>query len=146
VAADEDLIWIQSEMDERTRTGLAYDPSSDPYIAGLRVRVETDGFRCDRSVLVSENADGLAAYFADLVENWRGWDGVKQWEALEHGMSIEATHRGRVVELLFVVRRDYKPDAWEVRAPILIAPGETLTSYARAIARAFPDGLRAAHS
>ena len=55
-------------------------------------------------------------------------------------MTVEATHTGRVVELLVIVRRDYKPDAWEVRVLMLIAPGETLTHLAQAIGRRFRPG------
>ena len=42
-------------------------------------------------------------------------------------MSIEATHHGNRIELLFIVRRDYNSDAWELRLPILVAPGESLS-------------------
>jgi hypothetical protein len=52
-------------------------------------------------------------------------------------MSLEATHRGNRVELLFIVRRDYKPDAWQARLPILVAPGESLSALARASAELF---------
>jgi len=51
-------------------------------------------------------------------------------------MSICATHHGRRVELVFLVRRDWKPDAWELRVPVIVTPGETLTRFAGAVARA----------
>jgi hypothetical protein len=138
----QELIWIRSEQDDRTGVGLGYEPPTfDPYLADLRIRVETDRLQYEGAMLVSANADGLASYFAGLVDDWRGWSGARQWDALEHGMSIYATHQGRRVELVFVVRRDYKPDAWELRVPILVAPGETLTRFAQAIARAFPAKL-----
>ena len=106
-----ELIWLQSEDDERTRVGIAYEPSFDPYLADLRVRVETDRLEYEGGLLVSADADGLATYLKGLVDDWRGWSGSRQWEALEHGMSICATHHGRRVELVFLVRRDWKPDA-----------------------------------
>ena len=53
-------------------------------------------------------------------------------------MSVYATHQGRRIELVFVVRRDYKPDAWELRVPVVIAPGEALTQFAGALVRSFP--------
>lgn len=140
--AEEAFTWIQSEQDERTRVGLAYEPSTDPYLAGLRVRVETGRLQYEGGVLVSADADGLATYFASLLDDWRGWNGVRRWDALEHGMSIEANHRGRIVELVFVVRRDYKPDAWELRIPVFISPGETLTRVAKAVSRGFPETNR----
>jgi hypothetical protein len=94
--ATSELIWIRSEQDERTRVGIAYErPSFDPYLADLRVRVETDRLEYEGRLLVSEDADGLAAYLTGLVDDRRGWSGTRRWEALEHGMSIFATHQGR---------------------------------------------------
>jgi hypothetical protein len=139
-----DFIWIRPEQDERTRVGLAYEAATfDSYIANLSVRVETDRFEYEGAMVIGANADGLAAFFNDLAEEWRGWAGTRQWDALEHGMSVHATHQGRRVELVFVVRRDYKPDAWELRVPVLIAPGETLMRFASSLARSFPSKLPA---
>jgi hypothetical protein len=90
------------------------------------VQIRTPELTCDHGVLTS-GGDGLEGFLAGLARGWHGWDGTRRWDALEHGMSVEATHRGRVVELLFIVRRDYEQDAWELRLPILIAPGESLT-------------------
>jgi hypothetical protein len=105
-------------------------------LAGLRVRVQTDRLQYDGGLVVSADADGLAAYLASLIDDWRGWSGNRQWEALEHGMSIYATHHGRTVQLVFAVRRDWKQDAWELRVPVIVTPGETLTQFARAVTRA----------
>jgi Family of unknown function (DUF6228) len=135
-----ELIWLRSEQDERTAVGIAYEPPSfDPYLADLRVRVETDGIEYEGGMLVSADADGLAVYLASLVDDWRGWTGTREWEALEHGMTISATHQGRRVELVFTVRRDFKPDAWELRVPVIVSPGETLTRFAQAVSHTIPS-------
>jgi hypothetical protein len=55
-------------------------------------------------------------------------------------MTIEANHRGSRVELVFIVRRDYKPDAWQARLPVLFAPGESLSQLAKATAELFKLG------
>lgn len=99
----------------------------------LSVEIEADGLKCQHRVLTLRG-DGLDGFLADLATNWRGWEGTRTWDALEHGMSIEATHHGSRVELLFVVRRDYELDAWQVRLPILVAPGESLARLAKATA------------
>jgi hypothetical protein len=36
----------------------------------------------------------LAAFFADLAANWRGWTGAKTHESPEHELRITATHDG----------------------------------------------------
>jgi Family of unknown function (DUF6228) len=102
-------------------------------IGTFSVEVEADGVNCQRVVLTLAG-DGLDRFFADLASDWRGWKDVRRWDALESGMIIEATHQRNRVELLFIVRRDYMPDAWEGRLPILVAPGESLARLAKATA------------
>ena len=100
------------------------------------VKVRTTELTCDHGALTA-GGDGLSDFFADLARNWRGWDGRVSWDALEHGMTVEATHQGRLVELVFILRRDYKADAWQLRLPILIAPGEALSRVAGEVAALF---------
>ena len=104
----------------------------------VKVQIRTPDLTCDHAVL-TWNGDGLSGFFGNLARVWRGWDGTRRWDALEHGMSVEATHRGRVVELLFILRRDYSPDAWELRLPILIAPGESLRRAAADVESLFEE-------
>ena len=113
---------------------LAGRPANTDGFGGFDVLVEADGVRAHRDVL-TYGGDGLDAFFQSLAADWRGWDGTRTWDAVERGMTIEATHRGSRVELLFVLRRDYEPDAWELRIPIRVAPGETLLGLAEATAR-----------
>ena len=104
----------------------------------FNVHVQAPNIACDHAVVTWEG-DGLDAFMSELARDWRGWGGTRRWEALEHGMSIEAIHRGRVVELLFIIRRDYRPDAWELRLPISITPGESLTRVTSACAGLFAN-------
>lgn len=128
---DEALTWIQSEQDERTRVGLAYEPPTfDPYLAGLRVRVETDRLQCEGHMLVSETQTGSRPI---SPASWRiGGAGPAsaRWDALELGMSSDATHGGRMVGS----SRDYEPDAWELRIPVLITRRDA-HFFAQAVAR-----------
>lgn len=53
---------------------------------------------------------------------------------LEHHLSIQATHTGRAVRLLFILRETpYQDGAWELRGPIEIAPGESLSRLTEAV-------------
>jgi hypothetical protein len=110
--------------------------TSDSELDLFKVQVRTPHLACDHGMLTFKG-DGLSAFFADLERDWRGWADTRTWDALEHEMSIEARHRGRVVELLFILRRDYKPEAWELRLPIFIAPGEPLTRVASEVRSLF---------
>lgn len=100
------------------------------------VEIRASGLSCDEAV-ASLGGDGLDSFFASLAEDWKGWDGTRTWHALEQGMSIEATHVGNRVELLFIVRGDYQPNSWQLRFPIRVAPGEPLSRLARASADHF---------
>jgi hypothetical protein len=109
-------------------------PQNADGFGGFEVIVEAERVHADRGVL-TYRGDGLDTFFESLAADWRGWDGTRRWDAVEHGMTIEATHRGSRVELLFILRRDYDPDSWELRIPIRIAPGETLQRLAEATAK-----------
>jgi hypothetical protein len=100
----------------------------------INVRIEGDGLSCHRDVLTLRG-DDLDAFFDGLANDWQGWSGTRRWDALEHGMTIEATHNGRRVVLLITLRRDYEADAWQVRVPLAIPPGEPLSEAAAAMRR-----------
>jgi len=106
---------------------LSYHPVDEDF-GTLAVEVRADGLAYDESVLVYRG-DGLDAFFDGLATDWRGWDGTRTWDAIEHGMTIEATHRGNRVELLLVIRRDptHPETALEVRLPLFVEPGESLS-------------------
>ena len=74
---------------------------------------------------------GLPDFLDDLVADWRGWEGTREWESLDRDLSLQATHHGRFIKIVFVFCRDRQPDAWEARVPIALAPGESLSSFAR---------------
>jgi hypothetical protein len=128
------LVEFRSDGTRDAIVGLSFERDASGIGLDLfKVRVDAQGISCDHGAL-SHEGDGLAGFISELARDWRGWDGTRRWDALEHGMSIEATHHGRRIELLFIVRRDYERDAWELRVPILLEPGESLTSAASACA------------
>jgi hypothetical protein len=102
----------------------------------FNVVVKTPELTLDHDVPTLEG-DNLGAFFADLVRDWRGWTDTRRWNALTNGMSIEATHRGRLVELLFTLRSNHEPDAWVFRIPFFLAPGESLSRRASEVASLF---------
>jgi hypothetical protein len=111
----------------------AASQETDDGMAAFEVVIDADGVHAERGVL-TYGGDGLDTFFQDLAAEWKGWSGVRRWDALENGMSIEASHGGNRVELLFILRRDFDADAWQLRVPVRIAPGESLRNLARATA------------
>jgi hypothetical protein len=112
----------------------ATPPDADGF-GGFKIVIEAEGVRAERRVL-TYRGDGLDTFFENLAADCKGSDGTRSWDAVEHGMTIEASHRGSRVDLVFILRRDYDPDAWELRIPVRVAPGETLQRLAEATATA----------
>ncbi len=65
----------------------------------------------------------LAAFLDDLAENWRGWEGTKDWSDFENTISIHAQHDGLGhVTLMFEMRQSLY-DGWKVVAPLPLEAG-----------------------
>lgn len=67
----------------------------------------------------------LAAFFAAMATDWRGWEGVRAWRSLEDELSIEAQHDGHI--RLKIELRDAYPWAWAATAHLALDPGEQLS-------------------
>ena len=107
----------------------------DSVIATLRL----DGLAATTQV-VSNYTSGfqdLADFFGELADNWRGWQGARRWESLEHDLTIEARHQYGHVTLVIEVRcdrLDWGNSGWRVTGDVAIDPGEQLSSVAKDVA------------
>lgn len=124
--------------DERGQVRLSYTPM-DEDLGTLVVEMRAAGLTYEWSV-ESGRGDGVDAFFVGLVDDWKGWRGVRHWETILGELCIDATHRGHCVELLFATRVPYRGgepgDAdVEVRLRIEVQPGEELSRLAAATAR-----------
>jgi hypothetical protein len=102
----------------------------------MPVTINAHGLRCAHEVLMS-GSDGLPDFIANLAKDWQGWTGTRAWEAVEQTLTIEATHTGRRIELVFTLRRDIDVDAWHVTIPMSIAPDESLKRLAESAEELF---------
>lgn len=89
------------------------------------VRIEADGLSCFRGVLTYGD-DGISAFFGGLAQDWRGWAGTRHWNAIEQGLTIDASHSGRRIDLVFTLCRDFDPSSWRVVLAMSIPPDESL--------------------
>ena len=117
------------------RDAISGPPRADPYSGegSFVVELRAEGLRAQRTVFMfSFDWANLAAFFADLAESWRGWDGEKRWESIEHDLSITATSDSRGHCRLHFVVRDGPNPTWEVS---MIGPeidaGEDMATVAR---------------
>lgn len=124
--------------DEGGQVRLTYEPM-DEDIGTLVVEIRATRLTYEAPV-ESLKGDGLDRFFAGLADHWKGWRGVRHWQTIFGELCIDATHRGRYVELLFVTRVPYRgeepgdPDV-EVRLRIEVEPGEELSRLAAAAAQ-----------
>jgi hypothetical protein len=67
----------------------------------------------------SGGATTLIAYFDDLAEGWRGWEGSKDWDDDGPSIALRATHDGMGLVSLSVSAVTYSglgvPGSWELR-------------------------------
>jgi hypothetical protein len=95
------------------------------------------------ATMVGEEVD-LGGFFQRLADDWRGWDGAREWRALEGEMNIDARHDGRghvaVGVTLRRARQAYADDdAWSARAVFMVEAGEEMTRVARDVSDLFAD-------
>ena len=74
-------------------------PHDDGYVAHMRVEVDDDGLHAATIVTIGGHPAGgphdLAGFVGGPADDWRASPGTRLWDALEHGMTVEAIHDGR---------------------------------------------------
>lgn len=90
-----------------------------------RARIECADLTAEAKVYERYSGDALRldAYFNELAEQWRGWDGDIEWEAL--GLRLAARHDGLGhVTLDATLDADHvAAERWRVRASLTVDAG-----------------------
>ena len=75
--------------------------------------------------------DDLIAFFDDLAERWRPWEGRVEYDSVEHDLRMTARHDG-VGHVILTVRLagPHPPYQWSVEAEISTDPGEQMAAAA----------------
>jgi hypothetical protein len=79
----------------------------------------------------------LANFFADLADDWRGWDGVRTWASVAGDLRIEARHEYGHVQLHVRLRSPgpgWGDNGWSATADLRLDPGEQLSQVATQVA------------
>ena len=79
----------------------------------------------------------LGAWLHTLADDYKGWDGTKEWESMERDARFQARHDGvRYVRLRVSLRGPYSDthDEWAAEATLSLEPGEELRRLADAVA------------
>ncbi len=104
------------------------------------IELRAEGLRAEHTVFMfSFDWDNLGAFFADLADSWKGWDGEKRWHSIEHDLSIAATSDSQGHCQLHFTVRDGPVPTWEVSmtGPQIDA-GEDMAALDRAARRWIP--------
>ena len=107
------------------------DATLDYLVAGLA----DDGLSAAKRVYAHYGLGwrDLAAFFAGLAADWRGWSGTREWASLEADLRIEARHEYGKLQLrvtLSQYRADWGNHGWQATADLTLEPGEELSRVA----------------
>jgi hypothetical protein len=68
-------------------------------------------------------SQGLAELFAHFANNWKGWEGSKDWASLEGELSISARADSLGHIFMNVRLRDGAPAKWTLQAELILEAG-----------------------
>jgi hypothetical protein len=67
----------------------------------------------------------LAAFIAELAEEWRGWDDVRRWATYEGGLTLALQHDGLGHIQVSVDLREHSGGlGWRVQADVEVDAGQ----------------------
>ncbi|GAA2856452.1 DUF6228 family protein [Paenarthrobacter ilicis] len=112
-------------IDDRKRNS---DGTSDY----LTVTADLDGLRAETEIYDVDGFWHLLSYFEELETNWRGWDGLKEFNSLEHDFRLSAKHVGHLRVFIELAAPD-RLDPWAANGEFVLDPGEELTTAVEAL-------------
>ena len=133
-------VEFRSAEDDLRVLRLTYEPEhAAPSYGTFSVEIRADGL-AGTTTVATISGDGFGVFLAQLAEDWTGWQGTRHWSSLERDLSVDATHHGNRVRLLSSLLRAADADSWELRLPIYIEPGESMSALAAAMSRLVSTG------
>ena len=126
--------------DERLELSVDDGGSRSDYDLHWTARLETGSLSATHGFYSGVAPKQLVAYFDALAADWRGWDGRREFAAIEHDFELAAWHDGRGHVELWVTlgtEMDSADRNWLVRDAIRLEAGG-LDAVARAV-RPFAD-------
>jgi hypothetical protein len=122
----------------READGLRFEQvqrAVDPRFRSVVVRLRVPGLDASRRVWAhyATGFDELVAFFNGLAADWRGWQGERTYESLEHDLRLTAAHDGHV-RLLVQLQETSGRDGWSATGVVQLDPGEEMTRAAGDVA------------
>ena len=107
------------------------DPYGDGEFVRFNIEMTTDRLRAETEVTHAPYAGNpmLSTFIRDLADSWRGWDGERTWEAMEHQLRITASPGSLSFQLADPARHQ-----WSASASVTVEQGEQMRRFASALA------------
>lgn len=102
-------IPVSQSLTLEFRRSFPYGPG-DPRISGLIVRATGVFVNVEQQVILL-GGDGPATFLRGLYDDFRGWEGAREWRSLEDEMSLSARHDGRVHLTWQITHQPYRPES-----------------------------------
>jgi hypothetical protein len=121
--------------------GESVDPYGDGYVIEFPLMMSGDGMSAASRVRSSNGNSGeIGPFLAEAAVDWRGVDGDRTWESLDHHLTVEVRRRtGGHVLLTFTLRRFTHGEthhlelAWSASATVTVEAGEEMSQLAAAV-------------
>lgn len=99
------------------------EPEDEGYgIVRFSVEMEGDGIRAQRSVHATR--DDLIAFVSTLANEWKGWEGHRHWEGIDHDLSIAAHSPMGHVALRIRLTEGWLNPTWAAEVEVHLEAGE----------------------
>jgi hypothetical protein len=127
VEGDESITIGEAPMCMRLTRGLSGPGDTGANtLWSLTVEINEDGLCASTNVwLGPERAEPpLTELFDELAANWRGWEGTKNWDGMENGMTLSCVHDGLGHVAILVELRQHSGSGWVVSTGIPVEAGQ----------------------
>src|SRR5207302_10395965 len=95
---------------------------------------DADGISARRAVYAL-SGESLVSFFDELVAEWHGWEGTKEWGSLEGDFTLAATHDGLGTVTLRAHLWHNGGLEWSATVELALHAGEQLKMAASAVTR-----------
>ncbi|MGW2302640.1 DUF6228 family protein [Streptomyces sp. NPDC001809] len=92
----------------------------------------TGAWGCVETSVETWDGDGLDTFFASLAEDFRGWEGAREWHSLSYDLTLSAEHRGHVF-LTWGIHDRAPSEGWHFETTTVHAAGEDMRHLAAEI-------------
>ena len=102
---------------------LRFGPIEDDYIA---VSLSASSYSGRHRTYLHTDAPHIASFFSEAAENWRNWDGVREWSSLEGDvqLTLEADRLGHITLKVRIIGDSGGRDPWQLTATLALEAGQ----------------------